>query len=171
MKNSLYAALLFLGLAVLTACGGETAPEEKFTKEYDLAPFGVMLKVRGPEGLNIHKVTGGILPHEITMQGEEFQVYLYGQGAESEDVKTLKEEQKEETKASKKGFEIISEDDNGYVFSMQYEGDSTKFYNFEYLYIQGDQQFRMTSSTVTRYSQEAIMNMYKAIEQRPSAEK
>jgi|GEM_PF-6357692 len=171
MKNSLYAALFFLGLALVTACGGESAPQEKFTKEYDLAPFGVMLKVRGPEQLNIKKVTGGILPHEITMEGEEFQVYLYGQGAETTDIATLKNQQREETKAVSKGFEIVSEDDNGFIFSKQYEGDSTKFYNFEYFYIQGDQQFRMTSSTVTAYSQEAIQDMYKAIEQRPSIEK
>jgi hypothetical protein len=163
--KKLIATLFILSMIILgTSCNGDKAPEEKFNTVHSLSNYGLTMEIKGPEDLKIEKKES-MLPYEFAMEGTDFKVYLTGDAAENTDVKVIKENMKTQTKELSEGFEVVNEDDQGFVFSRTYPQDTNKYYNFYYIVLQGDTQFKFTSTTVTPFSKEQIEDMYKAVQQ------
>lgn len=164
--KKLVAALFILSIIVIgSSCNGDKAPEEKFATVHSLKQYGLTMEVKGPEDLKIEKKES-MLPYEFAMEGTDFKVYLTGDAAENTDVTIIKDNVKKQTEElSGEGFEVVSEDEQGFIFSRTYPQDTNKYYNFHYVVLQGDTQFKFTSTTVTPFSQEQIEDMYKAVQQ------
>ncbi len=156
--------LTILSIALLwTACNSEKAPEEKFTKVHSLSNHGLSMEIKGPEDLKIEKKES-LLPYEFKLTGTDFDVHLYGYAADQLEVKALKDAKKEE-KSAAPNFELVTEEDHGFIYST-HDGDTTKkYYNFCYVLLQGDNQFEFTSSAVSEYNKQQVEDMYKAVKQ------
>lgn len=164
--KKLVAVLFILSIIVIgTSCNGDKAPEEKFTTAHNLKQYGLTMEIKGPEDLKIEKKES-MLPYEFAMEGTDFKVFLTGDAAENTDVAVIKGNMRTQAEElSGDGFEVISEDDQGFIFSRTYPQDTNKYYNFHYVVLQGDTQFKFTSTTVTPFSQVQIEDMYKAVQQ------
>ena len=165
MKKYFIVSSLFVIAFLWTACDSEKKPEAKFQKEYDLKEYGMEFKIKGPEDMKIEKKET-LLPYEFTFSGTEFKVFLYGDAAEKTDRAALKQSKMQELKENTSyKFELVKEEDFGFIYTKQWEGDTTRFYDFVYVLLQGDNQFKFNSYTTEQFNLEQIEAMYNAVKQ------
>ena len=170
MQQSLfYLALIILGITICSCTNTATeATTLKFQKEIDLNEYGINLKVKGPEDVKVDKKEG-MLPHEIEITGTDYHVWIYGQKATESDRKTLKKRELLDIKENQgHSFKLIKDEDFGFIYAKQFEGDTTKYHDFVYVLLKGDQQFKFISSAVAKaYTEKEIEAMLDAVRQEP----
>ncbi|MCB0548914.1 MAG: hypothetical protein KDD19_15145 [Phaeodactylibacter sp.] len=160
MKKTLLFSLIALFFA---ACQSEPGGG---LKETDLLSFGVPVTIMAPDSAVIKADDlGGGLIRDITIRGaDNYNVQVFATQAETSDIARLKAEQLADVKSIRYFEQIISEEEDGFIYKMAIDSSNTS-YGFRYIVLQGDLEITFQTGLLGTFSQEEVERMYQAVQQ------
>lgn len=154
MKLIFSAALLFVTIGFWSCDGGHPSEqkEDATAQEIDLSSYGLPIKIKTPSASpNITKdeFLGDIT---LVIVDENYYLQIAMSQVPVKDIQRIKAEALEEVMKlkSEKFSAIIQEDSNGFVYEKTFERDSTKYYDFRYVRVKGEQLYTMSTTTTTK---------------------
>lgn len=92
-----------------------------------------------------------------------YYIQLYASSSNTTDVQQLKSERLTDVKKNPYFSKIISEEPNGFIYEKIL--DSIPSYAFNYVYLQGDQEYIFQTGLTSLFKLEDVQNMYNAVKQ------
>lgn len=160
MRFSVNILLFFLGTSFfLTQSCSDPAPVMNKT---DLMKYGIPLSINAPKDISVKEGTIGS-SSEVTIKSteENYDLQIISSVATSLNKEILKTSLTEEVK-NNDGFEIIKEDENGFLFKYDFD-ENTPTYDFRHFKIQGDRKYIFQASMMGIFTKEEADNMYQSV--------
>ncbi len=157
MRNAiiLSATITFL----FVACKSDPASN---LKPLDLMKYGIPLTVLAPDSAKVETMDL-IVQNDVTIKkGDDYFIQLYASDASTTDLKKIRSDQMEEVKANPYFAEIVSEDENGFIYKKQIDSTNVN-YGFKYVKLQGDKEYIFQTGLIGKFSKESVMAMYDAV--------
>lgn len=150
---------------LIAACGSDaTEQADRYETEVDLMSYNLPFKVYAPEGFSI-EAQDDILD-DVVIKGPEYHVQIYGTAAMQGQRKAFKEEKLAQLKTEEDFKRLVLDEDFGFVYETQMEGEKESRYNFFYVLKQGDKNYTFQSTTnFDAFGEAAILKMYASIKQ------
>ena len=154
-------ALLLVSL-FLGSCKDGAAPAASALDELDLMSHGLPIKIKAPTGAKVVADDMGFIK-DVTVKGEgKYFLQILGSEMTTTDLSAVVNSQKEDAKNSPFFSEIVSEDENGFIFKKQITPDRTN-YDFRSVKIQGDQEYVFQMGMMGSFSLDEVKTMYAAV--------
>jgi len=130
----------------------------------DLMSHGIPLTIMAPPEATV-KVTDLKVMKDLTIKKEDdnYDIQLYASSTNSSDIGQLKAERLSDVKKNPYFTKIISEESQGFIYEKVL--DSIPYYAFNYVYLQGDQEYIFQTGYTSLFKLEDVQNMYKAVQQ------
>lgn len=160
MRFSFFILSFFLiGPFLFQSCS-ESAPAVEKT---DLMKYGIPLSINAPKDITVKEGTLGSST-EVTIKSPEnnYNLQIISSLANSRNKETIKESLLDEVK-NNNGFEIIAQDENGFLFKYIFD-ENTTTYDFRYFKIQGDRKYTFQTSMIGIFTQDEAENMYRSVQ-------
>jgi hypothetical protein len=158
--------ILILLLFVFTACDNTPpAPTSPFTSKTSLLEYGIPVTLSTPEGAKVTNNSDNLL-QDVTIEGQDYYVQIYGSGATTTDCAKLAQEALTEYKTTDAAFKRVVEQDNcGFMYELEVDNDTTKSYNFVYFTIKGNKAYNFTTTAgpLADFDQADVKAIYDAV--------
>ncbi len=149
-----------LTLLLLVSCKQE--PKTNYLP-LDLLSHGIPITIMAPPEPDI-KVTDLTVMKDLTIKKDaNYYIQLYASSSNTTDVQQLKSERLTDVKKNPYFSKIISEEPNGFIYEKIL--DSIPSYAFNYVYLQGDQEYIFQTGLTSLFKLEDVQNMYNAVKQ------
>ena len=153
---SLFFVVLFLG-----SCKDGAAPTSNLN-DLDLMSHGLPIKIKAPADSKVVAEDMGFIK-DVTVKGEgNYFLQILGSELSTTDITAVVNSQKEDAKNSPFFAEIVSEDENGFIFKKQITPDRIN-YDFRSIKIQGDQEYIFQTGMMGNFSLDEVKTMYAAV--------
>ena len=129
----------------------------------DLLAQGIPLKVKAPEDVVIASSDLGILKDVTIKNDQGFSMQIFESEATSLDGADISQKLLSDIKASRFFSEIISENDNGFIFEKKIDEDYIT-YDFRRVFILGDKQYVIQAGMGDQHTLDQVQLMYKSID-------
>lgn len=151
MRLTLFAGILFLSL-FLVACGGGKEEPKVVLFDTDLSSYGVPFKIKTPSETPDIKKDEFLGEITLVVLDANYYVQIIANEASMKDLASLKAEALGEVKklTSEQFGKIVQEDANGFIYEKNFEGDTTKYYDFRFVKTQGEKLYTMSTTTTTK---------------------
>jgi len=158
--RQLFAALTIALL--FTAC--QTDSTNQWT-ETDLLSSGLPITIMAPDSTNIEVSDLGVMK-DVTIEGvsdPNYFVQIYASEAGNTEASQVKADQVSDVRSNPYFSQIIEEDNEGFIYETTI--DSTNYYSFRYVYLQGDMEYIFTTGLAKTFGLEQVEAMYQAVKQ------
>lgn len=149
-------SLIFM---IMSACK-PSAPDHP---TIDLLGHGIPLKVKAPEDVVIASSDLGILKDVTIKNDQGFSMQIFESEATSLDGADISLKLLSDITASRFFSEIISENDNGFIFEKKIDEDYIT-YDFRRVFILGDKQYVIQAGMGDQHTLDQVQLMYKSID-------
>ena len=157
MRSKFSFALTFL---LLVSCKQE--PKTNYVS-LDLLGHGIPITIMAPPEPDV-KVTDLTVMKDLTIKKDaNYYIQLYASSTNITDVQQLKSERLSEIKKNPFFSKIVSDKPNGFIYEKIV--DSIPSYAFNYVYLQGDQEYIFQTGLTSLFKLEDVQNMYNAVKQ------
>lgn len=155
-------------VALLTACNSGPAPLTKmYPKQLDLIEYGVPLKIQGPEDVKVAN-NGQFGPvQDLEIEGTNYFMQIVSNDAGSGDCKTITERELAAVKEKSAFASIVEQNDCGFIYALQYEGDTTKLYNFKAIQVKGAKQYIFETTATRGFSLDQVKSLFSVAQYAP----
>jgi len=151
---------IVLTLLFLVACKQE--PKTNYVS-LDLLSHGIPITIMAPPEPNV-KVTDLTVMKDLTIKKDSnYAIQLYASSTNMSNVEQLKTERLNEVKKNPYFSKIVTEESNGFIYEKIV--DSIPSYSFNYVYLQGDQEYIFQAGLTSLFKLEDVQNMYDAVKQ------
>ena len=154
--------ILMLAVSIgVVACGDGGSSN---LVETDLLEYGIPVKVMAPDSANIKSTKLSIVT-DVTIKGkpdDKYNVQIFSSGASTIDTKSIKDEQKEQIQDNPYFSQIISEDENGFVYETKLDSTTTN-YGFRYVKVMGDKEIIFQNGMLGIYTLKETQRMYDSV--------
>ncbi|MBK8656123.1 MAG: hypothetical protein IPN20_19900 [Haliscomenobacter sp.] len=170
MKTKLFFGLLFF-LFAFAACTGNKEDGPNWPV-LDLMPHGFPIAVIAPDSarVSVTKV-GAIEDVTVINEGtERYSVQIYVQPVITSDMAELKANQINEVKSNPDFRQILEEDEQSFVYSLN-QPNGTTVYSFRYVHLQADKEYVFTTGFNEAFTMEEAKRLLQAVRQNQEAVK
>jgi len=160
MKKRLV-AIAILG-TLLVGCQNEDGNN---WQSLDLLEYGLPITVQAPDSTTVNASDLGIM-QDVTLKGvsdPEYYIQIYASKANNTDVAQIKSDQVSDVRGNPYFSRIVEEDEQGFIYETAI--DSTNYYSFRYIYLQGDKEFIFTTGLAKTFNLEQVQQMYEGVRQ------
>ena len=147
-----------LVMACIFGCQSETTPD---WPKRNLLEFGLPITIAAPPGAEVKNSDLGWQKDVSIKKGDEYFVQIFSKDASERDAKIIKTKQMDLVKANKYFTKVLKEEDNGFVYHSTV--DSTDFYNFRYVKLQGDKEYIFQAGLIGKFTENQINHMYESV--------
>ena len=159
MRKVLY--LLLLGV-VIWGCQSEG---NNSWKPLDLLAHGLPITVEAPDSTTVKASDLGIL-QDVTLEGvsdADYFIQIYASKANTTDIAQIKADQVSMIRSNPYFTQIVEEEENGFIYETMI--DSTNYYSFQYVYLQGDKEYIFTTGLAKTFDLMQVEKMYASVKQ------
>ncbi|NRB64568.1 MAG: hypothetical protein HRU40_16325 [Saprospiraceae bacterium] len=159
MRRVLY--LLLVG-AVIWGCQSESGNS---WKPLDLLEYGLPITVEAPDSTTVKASDLGIL-QDVTLEGvsdPNYFIQIYASKANNTDIAQIKADQVSMVRSNPYFTQIVEEEESGFIYETQI--DSTNYYSFQYVYLQGDKEYIFTTGLAKTFDLKQVEKMYVGVKQ------
>ncbi len=150
-----------LTLLLLVACKQE--PKTNYVS-LDLLSHGIPISIMAPPEPDV-KVTDLTVMKDLTIKKDQnYNIQLYASSTNITDATQLKSERLTEVKKNPFFSKIITDESHGFIYEKMV--DSIPSYSFNYVYLQGDQEYIFQTGLTSIFQLEDVQNMYNAVKQK-----
>merc|ERR1711916_234564 len=93
----------------------------------------------------------------------DYYIQIYASKANNTDIAQIKADQVSDVRSNPYFSRIVEEDEEGFIYETAI--DSTNYYSFRYIYLQGDTEFIFTTGLAKTFNQEQVRQMYEGVRQ------
>lgn len=134
--------------------------------EHDLLENGIPVTIMGPDSISV-KVTDalGVL-QDITVNSpdDNYHLQIYASQAETDDIALIKADLISDVRNNPFFTKVVEEDESGFVYEMVI--DSTNYYSFRHVHVQGDQEFIFQTGIANTFQMAEAMRLREAVRQK-----
>ncbi len=131
-------------------------------KPLDLLSYGFPISVMAPDSAQVKKSSLGGIIEELTIVGDNnYGLLVQSSSATIIDVEKIKNEEISDVKEGRFFSKIIREDDAGFIYETAIDSSNVS-YEFFYVKIQGDKDFRFRTPYTGTYSQDEALRIYES---------
>lgn len=108
---------------------------------HDLLEYGIPVSIEGPDSIkvNVTDALGVIQDITVDSPDDNYHLQIYASQASTDDIALIKADLISDVRSNPFFTKVVEEDEKGFVFETMI--DSTNYYGFRHVYIQGDQEF------------------------------
>ena len=131
----------------------------------DLLEYGLPITVQAPDSTTVNASDLGIM-QDVTLEGvsdPDYYIQIYASKANNTDIAQIKADQVSDVRSNPYFSRIVEEDEEGFIYETAI--DSTNYYSFRYIYLQGDTEFIFTTGLAKTFNQEQVRQMYEGVRQ------
>jgi len=131
----------------------------------DLLEYGLPVTVQAPDSTTVNASDLGIM-QDVTLEGvsdPEYYIQIYASKANNTDIAQIKADQVSDVRSNPYFSRIVEEDEQGFIYETAI--DSTNYYSFRYIYVQGDTEFIFTTGLAKTFNLEQVQQMYEGVRQ------
>lgn len=132
-------------------------------EDYDLLQHGLAIKIKAPAEPEVQVTDLGIAKDVTVMKGESYNVQIIASTATTYKTENLISEKKKEVENGPYFSEIIFENENGFVFEKKVDEENIN-YDFRVIRIVGDTEYDFQTGLIGKFSKEAAMAMFEAVQ-------
>jgi hypothetical protein len=133
---------------------------------HDLLENGIPITIEGPDSIKV-KVTDalGVL-QDITVDSpdDNYHLQIYASQAETDDIALIKADLISDVRNNPFFTKVVEEDESGFVYEMII--DSTNYYSFRHVHVQGDQEFIFQPGIANTFQLAEAMRLREAVRQK-----
>lgn len=158
--RQLFAALII----ALLFTGCQTGPQSNWS-ELDLLSYGLPITVMAPDSTTVRTSDLGVMK-DVTLEGvsdPNYYVQIYASEVGNTEVSQIKSDQISDVRNNPYFSQILEEEEQGFIYETTI--DSTNYYSFRYVYLQGDMEYIFTSGLAKTFNLEQVEAMYEAVQQ------
>jgi len=144
--------------SLLMACHGD----ETALVKLDLEPNGLPITIMAPDSSEILEKDYAFMRDVTVRKGESFFIQIFEFDAPKQDAAGEKLRQLAAVKEDPFFREVISEEDQGFVFSTLADSSITQ-YDFRFVRILGEKELIFQTGLVGSFSLDDVLLMYKAV--------
>lgn len=152
---------LLIGL-LLFSCQNEGGQS---WSQLDLLPYGLPISVMAPDSTTVDASDLGIIK-DVTLEGvsdPDYFIQIYASEASNNDLAQVKADQVGDVRNNPYFSKMVEEDEQGFIYETTI--DSTNYYSFRYVYLQGDTEYIFTTGLARTFNLEQTQRMYEAVQQ------
>jgi len=150
--------ILILGLLWFSSCQNE----ELKLQRLDLQSYGLPITILAPDSAQVNKQDYSFMKDITIKKGDRFFIQIFEFAAPKLDAAGEKLRQLASVKEDPFFKEMITEKDQGFIFSRMVDSTSVE-YDFRYIRILGDKELIFQTGLVGSFSLEDVRVMYKAV--------
>jgi hypothetical protein len=150
--------ILILGFILLSSCRNEELKLQKL----DLQSYGLPISILALDSAQVNKKDYSFMKDITIKQGNHFYIQIFEFAAPKLDAAGEKLRQLASVKEDSFFKEIITEKDQGFIFSRMADSTSVE-YDFRFIRIVGDKELIFQTGLVGSFSLEDVKLMYRAV--------
>ena len=151
-----YYLFFIISLIACTPTGPKLEP-------LDLLSEGLALKILVPPGVKINSSDLGIMKDVTVKNDDGYSIQIFETSATKLNVLSIIEEKKAEVKSSQFFSQIISEEEDGFIFEKKIDENYIN-YDFRHVRIRGDKQYLIQSGLSSKNTLEQVQLMFKSVQ-------
>lgn len=155
-----YVGILCLGLLAFWACKEEPTAG---MVELDLMSYGMPIVIKAPENPEIRKMDLLMTKDLTVIKGDDYNIQIFESEADSRDIGIIKSRLLAEIQRNPYFYAIIRDDPAGFVYESHVDSNYVNF-GFRHVRIQGDKEFVFQQGLRGKFTKEAVMAMYLAVQ-------
>lgn len=158
MKRIILVSLLALAFVACQQDGASSWPE------LDLMEKGFPIVVKAPDSAAVKVVANAFL-NDITIDSpeENYHIQIYASEAETDDIAIIKSDLILDVRRNPYFSKIMEEDERGFVYELTI--DSTNYYSFRHIHVQGDLEFIFETGLAHTFNLEEAKVLREAVRQ------
>jgi hypothetical protein len=163
MRTLKYISILIIAFVVLSP--GCKKNKLAGMKEYNLVEYGLPITIMAPENIKVESKDRRVLNDVTIMGGDNFSLQIYASDAVQSNLAKLKEAQLNEVINNPFFKQILTEEDNGFLYELAIDSTTTTC-GFRYFYVMGDREYVFQPGLAGKFSHEDVELMYKAVQKK-----
>jgi len=158
MRKTILSSLLLLSLF---ACQQDPTSD---WSDMDLLSHGLPVSVQAPDSAEVAVSDMGVMT-DVTVRSpkDDYYLQIYKSDASTNDIAKLKSDQISDVRSGRYFSRIVEEEEKGFLYEI--EIDSSAFYNFRYVHVQGGNEILFQAGLGSNYNEEQARRLYQAVQQ------
>lgn len=148
--------ILTLAILILSSCGGEQS-----TSSIDLMKYGMPIKINAPQDAEITSDDLGIMQDVTVKYGDDYNVQIFSGSTIEKSAADVALKLKNEVMNGTYFSEIVREEENGFVFKKDIDGNID--YDFRYVKLSGGSDFVFQTGLYGTYSLDQVEAMMASV--------
>lgn len=132
---------------------------------HDLLEDGVPVTIKAPDSIEVSVTDALGVIQDITVDSpdDNYHLQIYASDATSDDIALIKSDLLSDVRRNPFFTKVIEEDEKGFIYEMMI--DSTNYYSFREVHVQGDKEFIFQTGIAHTFSLEEAQRLREAVKQ------
>lgn len=133
--------------------------------EHDLLQYGIPVTIQGPDSIKVNVTDALGVMQDITIDSpnDNYHLQIYASQASTDDIALIKADLISDVRNNRFFTKVVEEDEKGFVFETMI--DSTNYYGFRQVHVQGDQEFIFQTGIGHTFQLEEAKRLREAVKQ------
>lgn len=132
---------------------------------HDLLDNGIPVTIEGPDSIRVSVTDALGVIQDITIDSpdDNYHLQIYASQAATDDIALLKADLISDVRRNPFFTKVVEEDESGFVYETMI--DSTNYYGFRHVHVQGDQEFIFQTGIAHTFQLEEAKRLREAVRQ------